>query len=151
MNNEFAITQQEICANAKPFFLHQVIVAAISNLGCIAMTKLYTLYKDLSTIVPNPPPNSILSHSLLQHPRLKAILFLFATGQELSEHTTSVPAVIHILEGECDLKVGGDEYRLQSGAWLFMEAKTPHTLVAHTNVRMLLLMLPDPLVHKDGE
>lgn len=115
------------------------------------MQKPYTLYEDLTTVVPNPPPNSILSHSLLQHPRLKVILFLFAAGQELSEHTASVPAVIHILEGECDLKVSGDKYRLQSGAWLFMEAQTPHTLVAHTDVRMLLLMLPDPLVQKDGE
>lgn len=107
------------------------------------MNKTYTLFEDLVSLTPIIPADSILSRALLQHPRLKVTLFAFAAGQELSEHTTSMPAVIHILEGECDLKVGRDEHTLHNGAWVFMEAHTPHALLARTDLRMLLLLLPD--------
>ncbi|WP_299027352.1 cupin domain-containing protein [uncultured Thermanaerothrix sp.] len=107
------------------------------------MNKTYTLFEDLVSLTPTLPADSILSRTLLQHPRLKVTLFAFAAGQELSEHATPMPAVIHILEGECDLRVSGDDYTLHDGAWVFMEAHTPHALIARTDLRMLLLMLPD--------
>ncbi|KPL84300.1 hypothetical protein SE15_03985 [Thermanaerothrix daxensis] len=107
------------------------------------MDKPYILFENLTSLTPTVPANSILSRTLLQHPRLKVTLFAFGAGQELSEHTASMPAVIHILEGECDLRLGKDVYTLRDGAWVFMEAHTPHALLAHTDLRMLLLMLPE--------
>ena len=72
---------------------------------------------------------------------LKAIVFAFAPGQELSQHTASVPAIIQILEGECDLTVGGTLYQAVPGSWVHLEANLPHSLLAHTPVKMLLLMM----------
>jgi quercetin dioxygenase-like cupin family protein len=102
----------------------------------------HVFIQNLNGILPAVPPDSILSRSLLQHPTLKATLFQFAAGQELSEHTASMPAVIHILEGECDLRIGHNDYTASAGTWVFMEAHTPHSLLARTDLRMLLLMLP---------
>ncbi|MEI6450922.1 MAG: cupin, partial [Actinomycetes bacterium] len=41
----------------------------------------------------------IVSKSIVENEHHKIIHFTFAPGQELSEHTASVPAVIHILRG----------------------------------------------------
>jgi hypothetical protein len=44
-----------------------------------------------------PPAKGILSRTLYNDDRLKAVLFGFAQGEELSEHTASMPAVLHSL------------------------------------------------------
>ncbi len=77
----------------------------------------------------------------MAHLAKKVIVFAFAPGQELSQHTASVPAGIQILEGECDLTVGDASYPGKPGAWVYMDANTPHSLLARTPVKMLLLML----------
>jgi quercetin dioxygenase-like cupin family protein len=44
--------------------------------------------------------SGIVSKSIVENDHHKIILFCLAPGQELSEHTASVPAVIHVLRGK---------------------------------------------------
>jgi quercetin dioxygenase-like cupin family protein len=106
-------------------------------------TPPYTLFDDLSLVVQVVPLDSIVSRTVYRDSGLKAILFAFAPGQELSEHTASVPAIIQILEGDCEVTLGADHYQAHAGFWVRMTAKLPHSLLAHTPVKMLLLMLSD--------
>ena len=101
----------------------------------------YLLIQDLSQAVDTIPEQSIVSRTLYKDKSLKAILFAFAPGQELSEHTASVPAIIHILEGEADLKLGEDSVNGVAGTWAHMPPHLPHSLYARTPVKMLLTML----------
>jgi quercetin dioxygenase-like cupin family protein len=101
----------------------------------------HTFFANLSETIDAVPENSIVSRTILKEARFKAIVFAFATGQELSQHTASVPAVIQILEGECSLTVGEAAYEGKPGTWVYMEAGVPHSLLAHTPVKMLLLMM----------
>jgi quercetin dioxygenase-like cupin family protein len=87
------------------------------------------------------PQDSILSQTLYENDRIKAILFRFAPDQELSEHTASVPAILHFLEGEARLVLGEDEKTAQPGTWVYMPAKQPHSISAKTNLSMLLYLL----------
>ena len=48
------------------------------------------------------PDKGILSHTLLSDDRLKAVLFSFTQGEELSEHTASMPPGPHFLQGESE-------------------------------------------------
>lgn len=95
------------------------------------------LEAELSDIL----PDSIISRTFLANEELKAILFGFATGQELSEHTASVPAIIHILSGDARLTLGSDSYDASPGTWAYMPARMPHSVYAKTPVKMLLIML----------
>jgi quercetin dioxygenase-like cupin family protein len=90
------------------------------------------------------PQNGILSRTLHNDERLKAVLFGFDAGQELSEHTAAVPAVLHILQGEARLRLGGDHMEAKAGAWVHMPPQLPHAVYAKTPVVMLLLMLKSP-------
>jgi quercetin dioxygenase-like cupin family protein len=101
-----------------------------------------TLIADLDDLLPDIPEDTIVSRSVYQDDQLKAILFGFAPGQELSEHTAARPAILHFLKGEAELTLGKDSSTAQPGTWAHMPAHLPHSILARTEVIMLLLMLP---------
>src|SRR5262249_49585986 len=70
-----------------------------------AMNDTYTCFLDLAAEA-QPPEKGILSRTLHNDDRLKAVLFGFAQDEELSEHTASMPAVLHFLRGEAKLTLG---------------------------------------------
>jgi quercetin dioxygenase-like cupin family protein len=99
---------------------------------------------DLFSHLPEITADTIVSRTIHNDDQVKAVLFGFAAGQELSEHTASVPAVIHILRGEARLTLGSDSMEAREGAWAHMPAQLPHSVLAKTPVIMLLLMLKTP-------
>lgn len=101
-----------------------------------------TYFKNIADLQDQIPEDSILSRTFHQIGGFKAILFGFAAGQQLSEHTASVPAVIQILEGEADLILGEDHQEGTAGTWAYMPAELPHSITARTPVTMLLYLLP---------
>ena len=80
------------------------------------MDKSYVFLADLAHEV-EPPADGTLSRTLYQDAKLKAVLFGFAAGQELSEHTASTPAVMHFLSGEATVTLGDDVTEVGPGAW----------------------------------
>jgi quercetin dioxygenase-like cupin family protein len=104
------------------------------------MSQDYMYFEKIDDLAPDVPSDSILSRTFFEDDRLKAILFSFATGQELSEHTASQPAILHFIEGEADLKLGEDELTAAPGTWVRMPARLPHSVRARTPVTMLLLL-----------
>ena len=103
----------------------------------------YLYFENINEAVKEIPQESIVSRTVFRDDALKAIIFAFAAGQELSEHTASVPAIIQILEGDCLVTLGGDAFEAKPGFWTRMPAKLPHSILARTPVKMLLLMLSD--------
>ena len=101
----------------------------------------YTFLADISTQLPEIPPDSIISQTFYKDEHLRAILFGFAPGQELSEHTASKPATLYFLQGEARLTLGEEEMRAQPGAWVHMTPNLPHSVHAETAVLMLLEMI----------
>jgi quercetin dioxygenase-like cupin family protein len=96
---------------------------------------------DLNDKLPAIPAESIVSRTFYGDEQVKAVLFGFAAGQELSEHTAATPAILHILQGEAELTLGGQPQTAGPGTWVRLPARMPHTLVARTEVVMLLLLL----------
>jgi quercetin dioxygenase-like cupin family protein len=104
------------------------------------MASAYKHFLDLGKEV-QPPDKGILSHTLFSDDRLKAVLFGFAQGEELSEHTASMPAVLHFLQGEAKLTLGDDTLEAKPGTWVHMTKSLRHSIQAKTPVVMLLLLL----------
>lgn len=89
-------------------------------------------------------PDSIVSRTLRADEQGKHIVFGFDKGQELSEHTASVPAILHFISGEADITLGDESQKAVAGTWAWMPANMPHSIVAKTPVVMLLTMLKNP-------
>lgn len=103
------------------------------------MNHLYisNILKELPTI----PPDSIVSRTIHNNEHVKITLFGFATGQELSEHTATVPAILEVLEGEATITIGDVPYSAQTGTLIYLPAKLEHSLIAKSQVVMLLYIL----------
>lgn len=95
---------------------------------------------DLAGLLNDIAPDSIVSRTFYQDERVKAILFGFAPGQELSEHTAAVPTALQIIQGEATITLGDQTYEASAGAWAHMDTRLPHSIVAKTQVVMLLWM-----------
>src|SRR5271169_64161 len=88
-------------------------------------------------------PNGIVSRTLLRTPNSRVVLFGFAEGQELTEHTSTQHAVIQVLSGECDFSLAGKPHALKAGDLLYMPPHLPHAVKATKQFSMLLtLSLP---------
>ncbi|MEW6567730.1 MAG: cupin domain-containing protein [Chloroflexota bacterium] len=96
---------------------------------------------DLVSQVGEIPPDSILSRTLFSSDQVKVTLFGFAAGQELSEHTASMPAILHFLSGSARLTLGGETHSAGPGTWVHMPGWLKHSVYAETPVVMLLLLL----------
>jgi len=105
------------------------------------MEQTYTYLESIPLLGEDVPPDSIISRTLFEDEQVKAILFSFAPEQELSEHTASVPAILHFLEGKAHVVLGEDEMEAGPGSWIHMPARQAHSIHARTNLSMLLYLL----------
>lgn len=87
------------------------------------------------------PAEGTLSLTLRQDEHVKVVLFAFAAGQELSEHTASTPAMMQQVRGRARWRVGDETIDAAAGAWTWMPAGTPHAIAAVEPCVMLLTML----------
>lgn len=101
----------------------------------------YAYFANLIDELPALSPDSIISRTLHADDHMKVVLFGFATGQELSEHTASQPAVLHFVQGDARLVLGEDTLQAHAGTWVHMPPKMPHSILAETPVVMLLILL----------
>ena len=78
------------------------------------MKKDLTYITNLFEFTSELPQDSILSRSVFSDDRIQVILFSFTSGQELSEHTATRPAILHFLAGEADVTLGSDRKQAQA-------------------------------------
>jgi quercetin dioxygenase-like cupin family protein len=105
------------------------------------MTVPATVFRDLLAEAP-VPARGILSQTLSDEAGIELVLFAFAPLEQLSEHTSARPAIMHILSGEADLTVGADSHHAVPGTWVRMPADTKHSVLARTALVMALYLLP---------
>ena len=103
----------------------------------------YTYFEDLVAEISEIAPDSIVSRTLYDDDQHKAILFGFAAGQELSEHTASHTALLYFVQGSAKLTLGDDQSRAVPGTWVRMAARLPHSVLAETELVMLLILLKE--------
>jgi quercetin dioxygenase-like cupin family protein len=105
------------------------------------MTHEFSYFENLVDELPEISADSIVSRTMYDDEQHKAILFGFAPGQELSEHTASMTALLYFISGRAKLTLGEVNKEAIPGTWVRMEARLPHSVVAETEVFMLLLLL----------
>jgi quercetin dioxygenase-like cupin family protein len=104
------------------------------------MTTAYTHILDLAKEA-EPPADGILSRTIFQDDQVKAVVFGFGQGQELSEHTAAKPAMLFFVKGEATVGLGDDMNEAQAGTWIHMPAGLKHSIKAKTPMVMLLVLV----------
>jgi len=84
--------------------------------------------------------SGIVSRTLFREENARVVLFGFAEGQELTEHTSTQHAFIQILSGDCDFVLTGKPHPLKTGDFLYMPPNLPHAVKATKQFSMLLIL-----------
>ena len=85
--------------------------------------------------------HGIVSRTLFRTSTSRVVLFGFAEGQELSEHTSTFQALIQVLSGSCEFSLAGKPHRLKAGDLLYMPPHLPHAVKATERFSMLLTLI----------
>jgi quercetin dioxygenase-like cupin family protein len=86
-------------------------------------------------------PGAVVSRTLVKNEAGTITLFAFDQGQGLSEHSAPFDALVQVLDGEVELRIGGAPVRAKTGQAVLMPADVPHALTAVTPFKMLLVMM----------
>lgn len=84
---------------------------------------------------------AVVSRTILDKDAGTVTLFAFDAGEGLSEHTTPYDAMVAVLDGEAEVKIGGEPFLLGEGDTIIMPADVPHALRAVERFKMLLVMI----------
>ena len=73
---------------------------------------------------------AIVSREVLKSKTGTVTVFAFDKGQGLSEHTAPFNAMVCVLDGEAEIRLSGELFRVGKGGMLIMPAGEPHALHA---------------------
>ncbi len=85
--------------------------------------------------------SGIVSRAVHDQAGVRATLFAFAAGQELTEHATPARALLQILSGACEVTLAGTKTLLRAGDLLHMPPNLPHAVRATEAFSMLLITI----------
>ena len=86
--------------------------------------------------------DAIVSRTLVKTPELRVVQFHFDAGQELTEHTSPHRALVQILTGACEFKLGPTWHSLVAGDLVHMPPLRPHAVRATVPMSFLLILSP---------
>jgi quercetin dioxygenase-like cupin family protein len=84
---------------------------------------------------------AVVSRQITKAESGNVTLFAFDESQELSEHTAPFDALVHLLDGEAEIRISGEPFLLKTGQAIIMPANQPHALKAVKKFKMLLTMI----------
>lgn len=84
---------------------------------------------------------SVVSRQITKAEAGNVTLFAFDAGQELSEHTAPFDALVHILDGEAEVRISGQPFQVHAGQAIILPANEPHAVKATARFKMLLTMI----------
>lgn len=96
---------------------------------------------DMAGIIDIPDAGT-LSRTVLDADGVRVVIFGFAEGEELTEHTSTRPALIQVLRGSAEVTLSGEPFDAPEGSWIHMTAGVRHAVRARTPAVMLLTLLP---------
>lgn len=83
----------------------------------------------------------VVSKQILKNQAGNVTLFSFDKDQGLSEHSAPFDALVQILDGEAEIRIGGVLHKIRAGEIIIMPANIPHALHAVERFKMLLTMI----------
>jgi len=84
---------------------------------------------------------SVVSRTIIDKKVGTVTLFSFDKGQGLSEHTAPYDAMVCILDGEAEITISGNPFKLKQDEMIIMPANKPHALRAIERFKMMLVMI----------
>jgi|GEM_PF-160485 len=109
-------------------------ITAASPLGTM------TTIADLAELV-EVQPEATVSRTVVRADGVRVVLFAFAAGQVLTEHTAAMPVLLQVVEGHLRVDAAGRVADLRPGDLIHLDTRLPHAVEAMEDSKLALLML----------
>ena len=86
---------------------------------------------------------SIVSKQIIKTKSGNVTLFAFDKDESLKEHTSPFEALVFVVDGEMEIKIGGTPHIVKTGEIILLPRNIPHGLIAIEKSKMLLTMIKD--------
>jgi len=86
------------------------------------------------------PKEGILSKEIIKTGKAEATLFCMASGTKISEHTSTKPGFVYVIEGNGIFNLEGKEIKMTEGVFIFMNENAVHSLKANENTAFMLIL-----------
>jgi len=84
---------------------------------------------------------AIVSSVLLKNKGGTVTAFAFDAGEGLSEHTAPFDALVIVTDGDAEVEIAGETFRVRQGETIVLPANRPHAVRAVAKFKMLLIMI----------
>jgi quercetin dioxygenase-like cupin family protein len=84
---------------------------------------------------------SVVSRVLMKNNGGTVTFFAFDAGEGLSEHTAPFDALVVVTDGEANIEIAGDSFKVKAGETIVLPANRPHAVKATNRFKMLLIMI----------
>jgi quercetin dioxygenase-like cupin family protein len=95
---------------------------------------------DLATELP-VTPSATTSRVVIANDVVRVVAFAFDAGEELTEHTSTMPVVVQVLRGRLRFGVAGQQHELAAGDAVYLAPDEPHSLEALEPALVSLVMV----------
>lgn len=85
--------------------------------------------------------NSVVSKQIIKKVNGNITLFAFDKDESLTEHSSPYEAVVFMVDGEMEIRIGGNPFNVKAGEIIVMPPNVPHGLKATRKSKMLLTMI----------
>lgn len=85
-------------------------------------------------------PGGILSKVIEKNEKMDITLFCLAKGTEISEHTSTKPGFVYVIEGNGIFNLDGKAITMSPGILIYMGENAVHSLRANENTSFLLVL-----------
>lgn len=99
-----------------------------------------TVFRDVAAEV-TIPKDGTLSRVLYKDEQVRLVVFALDAGQELTDHSAAMAAIVEVVSGRIRLGLGNEHVEMTPGSWVHMTANLRHSVVALEQSVMLLTML----------
>jgi len=86
---------------------------------------------------------SVVSRTIIKKKAGTVTVFAFDEGQALSEHTAPFDAIVHVIDGEAEVIISGEPFKVSTGEMIILPANKPHALKALKQFKMILTMIKE--------
>lgn len=93
------------------------------------------------TIPENIEEKATISKNFFKSDGFKAMLFSFASGEELSDHSSKKQAALHVLKGSGEFSTTDETVKLEKDTWIHIPAEKVHRVSATTELHFLLYII----------
>ena len=108
-----------------------------SNLAQPGVLTTFAQVGDLVTV----QDEATVSRTVLKSAGGRIVVFAFAAGQILTEHTASMPVFVQALEGHLRISGGGETFDLHPGGLVYFPTRLAHAVEAVTDAKKQLIMV----------